>query len=224
MTYRLITFDVFSALGDINGTFVPMMKEINELEGKDLVSIFQTWRSKQYEYMIFNNSLEKGFMSFEEITSKTLDYALFVNNVDIPKEDKIRLVKGWRKIKLWEEARDVLDEVKKRGYVIGMLSNGDYDVLDDLQDSFGITFDHIFSAEQVKIYKPSPKMYGLPLRELGLEKGDYLHVAGSTPDIFGAISAGIPCAWSNRHNQVPIDINAKPTYNLQNLSDLLSYI
>ncbi|MDQ0337689.1 hypothetical protein J2S00_000459 [Caldalkalibacillus uzonensis] len=79
MKYRLITFDVFSALGDIQGTFLPMMQKIEELHGKDLRSIFQTWRSKQYEYMIIHNSLEKEFISFEEITRKTLDYALFVN-------------------------------------------------------------------------------------------------------------------------------------------------
>ncbi len=224
MQYRLITFDVFSALGDIQGTFIPLLKSVKELDGKDANLFFQTWRSKQYEYMIVHNSLERSFMSFEEVTRRTLDHTLHINNVHLAKADKETLVAGWRRINFWDEAKEVVQEVKERGYLIGMLSNGDHEILTELEEHFGVSFDYIFSAEQIGCYKPSPKVYDFAYEHVGIEKTELLHVAGSTIDILGAISSGIPCAWSNRQNQVPLDLTFKPTYNLQNLKGVLSHI
>lgn len=222
MNYKLITFDVFSALGDIQGTFIPLLNEMSEFNGKDTSALFGMWRGKQYEYMVVHNSLDREFMSFEEITRRTLDYTLHVNEVELSKEKREQLVKTWRKINFWDDAAEVVAEVKKKGYLIGMLSNGDTDMLEELQERLGISFDYLFSAEQIQTYKPSPKMYDLPYTVEGLKKGDYLHVAGSPIDIVGSISAGIPCAWSNRKNDVPLDLSFKPTYNLQNLKEFLA--
>lgn len=224
MAYRLITFDVFSALGDIKGTFVPLLQEMREFSNKDVNAFFDLWRAKQYEYMVIHNSLEKEFMSFEEITRRTLDYALYSKQVELSKEEREKLVHTWREINFWDDAREVVEKVKRKGYLVGMLSNGDQDILVDLQERFGIRFDFIFSAEKIGFYKPSPKMYELPYEQGNFKKGEYLHVAGSTTDIFGSIAAGIPCAWSNRKDEVPLDLSFKPTYNMKNLTELLMYI
>lgn len=224
MTYKLITFDVFSALGDIQGTFVPRLHEIDAFEDKDVSAFFALWRAKQYEYMVVQNSLEREYMSFLEITRRTLDYALYQYNVTIGENVKNELVQLWGEIHFWEEARDVVKKVKEKGYEIAMLSNGDESLLYQLADRFGVSFDYIFSAEQVKKYKPSPMLYALPYEKLNLKRGDYLHVAGSTTDILGAIVSKTPCAWSNRKNEVTLDLSLKPTYNMKNLNELLMYI
>ncbi len=174
--------------------------------------------------MIVHNSLEREFMSFEEITRRTLDYTLYIHKINLPETTKEQLVQMWRRIKFWDDAHEVVQAVKERGYLIGMLSNGDEEMLNELAQQFGVEFDYIFSAEQIGYYKPSPSMYRLPYDKLGLNKGDYLHVAGSTTDILGAIASKTPCAWSNRHADVPLDLSFQPTYNMKNLSELLSYV
>lgn len=224
MTYRLITFDVFSALGDIRGTFVPKLNELDVFVGKDARAFFDLWRAKQYEYMVVFNSLEREFMSFLDITRRTLDYALSRYEIELASTTKDELVEMWGEIEFWEEARRVVQKVKEKGYEIAMLSNGGEALLQRLADRFGVEFDYIFSAEHVGKYKPSPKMYALPYETLALKPGEYLHVAGSTTDVFGAIASNTPCAWSNRNRDILLDIEMKPTYELKNLIELLTYI
>ena len=40
----------------------------------------------------------------------------------------------------------------------------------------------------------------------------------------GAKSAGLHCAWSNRYNEVPIDLKYQPDYQWPNLSGLLEIL
>ncbi|NEU32237.1 haloacid dehalogenase type II [bacterium LRH843] len=224
MRYKLITFDVFSALCDIQGTFIPLLNEFDEFNGKDVSAFFQMWRNKQYEYLIIHNSLEREFMSFEEVTRRTLDYTLQENNIELVKKEREYLVANWSKLKFWSEAEKVVQEVRERGYLIGMLSNGDQKMLMELQTNCNIKFDFLLSAEKVGYYKPSPRIYKYAYEQADIKIEELLHVAGSTIDILGAISAGIPCAWSNRKNLAAIDPSYRPTYQFSDLTELLEHI
>ena len=97
-------------------------------------------------------------------------------------------------------------------------------MLHPLKESTGIPFDEIFCAEQAKAYKPNPLIYRLPFERLQLHIDDVLHVAGSPFDMMGAKSAGLHCAWSNRYNEVPIDLKYQPDYQWSNLSGLLEIL
>lgn len=223
MRYKLITFDVFSALCDIQGTFIPLLKKLKPFKDVDVKTFFQAWRSKQYEYLIIHNSLEREFMSFEDITRKTLENTLQLYNIELAKNDRERLIENWSQLKFWSEAEQVVQEVKHRGYLVGMLSNGDIQMLLKLQTHCKVKFDFILSAEEAGSYKPSPKIYQFAYSKAGVKKEEILHVAGSPIDILGAISAGIPSAWSNRNNLPPIDSSYQPTFKFGDLTDLLKH-
>ena len=221
MKYKLITFDAYSALLDIKGSLVPVLEKIFPQSEKDMAAVFTTWRTRQWDYVLLSNSMDKGFLSYRYITRCALEYTLLKFGLICSETAKERLVEAWSQLSAWPEARDVLDEVKRLGYPIAILSNGDEPMLKALEGSTGIVFDYIFSADQAGAYKPSPKIYQLPFHKLGLARQDVLHVAGSPFDMMGAKAAGILCGWSNRFGDFPIDPRYKPDYEWNELGELL---
>ena len=206
--FELITFDVYSALFDIEASIVPVLDPV--LQGDvDRLAFFRTWRSKQLEYTLISNSLNDSHVNFRTVTRRALDYTLGRSGHTLEESAREALVDAWDRLTPWPEADDVLAALKDRGYALGLLSNGDEAMLNALAASFGTKIDHIFSCEQAGSYKPHAGIYRLPLTSLGLAPQRLLHVAGGPTDVFGAKAAGIACAWPNRRGELVLD----PTYN-----------
>ena len=222
--FKLITFDVYSASLDINGSAVPIVREVLGWSEEKCLDFFKTWRTQQWNFLLLNNSMGKGFLSYRYITSQTLEYALKKYGIDLTEEQKKRLMDIWVSFKAWPEAKEVIEEIKSRGYKVAMLSNGDQDMLEPLQNSSGIKFDYVFSAEAAGAYKPSPAVYDIPFQKTGIKKEEMLHVAGSVFDVMGAKAAGCFCAWSNRYSDYVLAPEYEPDYNMNNLSELLSIL
>lgn len=222
--FKMITFDAYSALLMLEDSMVPIVQKVINQEEVDSLAFFRLWRTRQWDYVLLSSNLEKGYHSYEYLTRATLLYTMKKFNLSLTQEEQDELVEGWSHMKAWPEAKAVLDEIQRRGYKIGILSNGDEKMLRPLIESTGIQFDEIFCAEQAKAYKPNPAIYGLPFERCGYGKEEVLHVAGSPFDLMGAKSAGIFCAWSNRYHDFPIDEKYGPDYNLENLAGLLAIL
>jgi 2-haloacid dehalogenase len=221
--YRLITFDVYTALFDVAGSLAPRVVAALGLtgDGRDLV---QVWRRKQLEYAQLSNSLGRGRVPVRVITRRALDYALAQGGVDAAEPTREALVAAWDALSPWPEAEAVLAEVRARGYTTGLLSNGDADMLAALAARLSIAPAHVFASEEAGAYKPHPAVYDLPLQALNLKPGDVLHVAGSATDVMGARSAGLPCAWSNRARDRVLDQALRATFEFADLRGLLDQI
>ncbi len=222
--YKLITFDMYSAILDINGSAVPIIREALGKSEDFSREFFILWRAQQWNYLLLNNSMEKGFKSYRYITETVLDYTAKKFNVSLSSEMKDRLMQVWTNFKPWPEVIEVLTEIKRRGYKIGMLSNGDQEMLAPLAGSCGIDFDYIFSADEAGYYKPNPNVYSIPLKRLDIDKNKMLHVAGSVFDVMGTKSAGFQCAWSNRFRDYVLDHRYSPDYDMKDLHDLLTIL
>lgn len=222
--FELITFDVYSASLDINGSAVPIVNRVLGWPEEKCLDFFKTWRTQQWSFLLLNNSMSDGYQSYRSITSKTLEYTIKKYEVNLNEEQKKKLMDIWVSFKAWPEAKEVIDEIKRRGYKVAMLSNGDYDMLEPLQNSSGIQFDYIFSAESAGAYKPAESVYDVPSKKTGISKHQMLHVAGSVFDVMGAKAAGCKCAWSNRYSDYVLDPKYEPDYNIKNLSELLNFL
>lgn len=224
MNYKLITFDAYSALLNIKGSLVPVLEKSFGSTGKDMTSFFTMWRTRQWDYVLLSNAMDKGFLSYHYITRCALDYTLLKFQLTCSEDVKQQLVGAWSQLLAWPEANEVLSKVKRMGYPIAILSNGDQSMLKELERSTKIIFDYIFSADQAEAYKPSPKIYQLPFDKLGLAREEVLHVAGSPFDMMGAKAAGLTCAWSNRYQDIPIDSQYKPDFEFSDLNGLLQIL
>jgi 2-haloacid dehalogenase len=198
MRPKLVTFDVYMALLDIQGSLVPVFARALALPEAEADPLVRLWRAKQMELAQLSNALGRGRRSFRECTRLALDYVLAGRGAALDADARHTLVMAWDDIHPWPEAAGVVAEVKRRGYVTAILSNGDQDMLDAVARNFGTDMDHVLSSETAGYYKPHPAVYELPARVLGIAVADTLHVAGSPNDVLGAKAFGMNCYWSNR--------------------------
>lgn len=219
--YTLITFDVYTALFDIETSLTPLVRDTLKIEA---LSFVRAWRSKQLEYALISNSLGATRIPFEALTRRSLDDTLFRHMLNPSEVIRTELVHAWHHLHPWTEAAGVVQSLHERGYTLGLLSNSDHALLDELSKTFPPVFEHIFSSEEAGYYKPHPSIYALPFQRLGIPATSLLHVAGSPTDVLGAKSAGLQCVWSNRLGQPYLDINHKADYELKDLSGLLDIL
>ena len=217
----LITFDVYTALFDIEGSLTPLVRDLLNIDG---LSFVRAWRSKQLEYALISNSLGTARIPFEVLTRRSLDDTLARYTLAPNESTRAELVRAWRRLRPWSEAGQVIQSLHERGYTLALLSNGDNALLADLSKALPPVFRYVFSSEQAGYYKPHPSMYALPFQQVDIQPQDLLHVAGSPTDVLGAKSAGLPCAWSNRFGQPYLDATYKADHELKDLSDLLDIL
>jgi 2-haloacid dehalogenase len=77
--YHLVTFDVYTALFDIENSLTPSVSQVLQLDGRNFV---RGWRRKQLEYALLSNSLARGRLSFDVITRRALDDTLTRSQLD----------------------------------------------------------------------------------------------------------------------------------------------
>lgn len=222
--YKLITFDMYSALLDIEGSALPRVISVLKRPSEECLTFFKLWRTRQWDYVLLSSLMDKGFLSYYDITWKALEYTGKKTGIYLSLPEKTELMEIWTSFLAWPEAKETIDLIKAKGYQVAMLSNGDETMLKKLEDSTGITFDYIFSADQANHYKPHVSIYELPTEKLGIAKTDFLHVAGSLFDMMGAKAAGCNCAWSNRLGEYTLDPQYLPDYETTNLQQLLAHL
>lgn len=221
--YRLITFDVYTALFDIESSLVPAAFGIFG-EGINSLTFVRDWRRRQLEFALISNSLQQKRIPFTDITRRALDDTLARTDITLPDLAKAALLKTWSTLKPWPEAAEVITKLHTNGYTLGLLSNGDETQLHELSKQLPPVFDAVLSSEQAGWYKPHPSVYNLPLRSLGLKPDEILHVAGSPTDALGTKSAGLHCAWSNRKHEPHLDPNLPVDFDMPDLSRLLEIL
>jgi 2-haloacid dehalogenase len=80
------------------------------------------------------------------------------------------------------------------------LSNGSPEMLAAAVKYAGLRgiFSHVISADEVRIYKSSPRVYGLVSQHLGVPDSAIAFVSSNFWDIAGAKSFGFWTCWVNR--------------------------
>lgn len=220
---KLVTFDVYSALVDVQAGISGAIREAYGGE-VDAAGLARAWRAKQLEGAQLSNSLQKGRIPFRELTRLSMEYTFTRAGLGLGAASAARLMAAWDALPPWPEALGTLREIKARGYRIGVLSNGDEDMLRALLADWSVTMDHVLASDHAGAYKPHPAIYGLPATRLGLDRKDVLHVAGSGNDVLGAKRAGLACAWSNRTGDIVFDPAVHADHEMPDLSGLLEIL
>ena len=221
MRAKLVTFDVYMALLDIEGGLVPVVQDALSLPNDTAVSFVRLWRAKQMERAASSNSLQKDRTSFRDCSAMALDYCLARQSLTVSPDVRWSLVLAWDAIRPWPDADPAIAAIKAKGCKTAILSNGDQDMLEAVAQNFAAdAFDYVLSSETAGHYKPHPAVYDLPTKILGIAKQDVLHVAGSPNDVLGTIAADMRCIWSNRHADQVLDPAYPPTREVSDLSHI----
>jgi HAD superfamily hydrolase (TIGR01509 family) len=105
------------------------------------------------------------------------------------------LAQNWQNPRSWPltpGAKEVLAELKRRGYKLGVVSNWDA-LLPGVLECTGLSpyFDYIGASALEGVAKPDPRIFQIVLDRLGVAPAEAVHVGDSPDDVKGATAAGI---------------------------------
>ena len=216
---KAIIFDAYGTLFDVNSAAEKCKDKI----GDKWEPFANFWRTTQLEYT-WLRSLMKRHKDFWQITEESLDKSMVAFNID--PEMKNELLNLYKVLSPFQEVPETLKSLKEKNFKIAILSNGTPSLLNDLVKSNNLNnlFDDLFSIEEVKIYKPHPKVYDLPIEKYKIKKNEVVFLSANTWDVSGAGNYGYQSIWVNRNNNIFDNLDYKPNNQIKNLSELINLI
>ena len=219
MKTKAVVFDAYGTLFDVNSAAEKCKDKIG---GKwEIFANF--WRTTQLEYT-WLRSLMKRHKNFWDITEDSLDKSMKVFNIN--KNMKNELLSLYKILSPYPEVRGVLEDLKKKNFKLAILSNGTPDLLNELVENNKLNnlFDDLFSIEEVKIYKPDPSVYELPVKKYKIKSGEITFLSANTWDVSGGGNFGYNSIWVNRNNSVFDILDFQPKNEINNLTHLLDKV
>ena len=216
---KAIIFDAYGTLFDVNSAAEKCKDKI----GAKWEPFANFWRTTQLEYT-WLRSLMKRHKDFWQITEDSLDKSMMVFNID-PKM-KGELLNLYKVLSPFQEVPETLKTLKEKKFKLAILSNGTPSLLNELVKSNNLDnlFDDLFSIEQVGIYKPSSKVYDLPIKKYKIKKNEVAFLSANTWDVSGGGNYGYQSIWVNRSNNIFDNLDYKPIHEIKDLSVLLDEI
>jgi 2-haloacid dehalogenase len=221
MRLRAALFDVFGTLLDVYSV-TQRAEALFPGHGARLAVI---WRDKQIEYSRLR-TLSGRYATFSQVTREALEYALDVLKVAHTSTQRRELVDEYRRLAPFPDAGPVLDDLRFAGVTLGVLSNGDPEMLEAALVSAGLHrhFDVLLSADQVRAFKTDPSVYALGPRALKRAASDILFVSSNGWDASGAAWYGYTSCWINRAGLPPERLDVQPHHvgsDLTTVTDVL---
>ena len=216
---KAIIFDAYGTLFDVNSAANSCKKEI----GENWESFSNYWRTTQLEYTWLRSLMDRH-KDFWTITEDSLDKSMKKFNINLSlKKDLLSL---YKKLSTFPEVMDVLKKLKNEKVKLAILSNGTYDLLEELvvRNHLENIFDDIFSIEDVKVFKPNSKVYNLPIKRYNLEKDEIFFLSSNTWDVSGAGNFGFNAIWVNRNHSIFDNLDFKPKIEIKNLLELIDIV
>jgi len=184
------------------------------------------WRSKQLQYSLLRSLMER-YVDFWRITQDALAYSTKALGLDLSAENQQRLMEAYRTLHAFPDVKPGLQQLKAQGLRLAILSNGAPDMLRSATDSAGIAnlLDEIISVDDIKVFKPSPRVYELASVHLGVATEDIGFVSSNSWDVAGATSAGLTAFWIQRAAaEPPEELGYRATRIVRAITDLPAHI
>ncbi len=233
---RAVLFDAYGTLFDVYSVSLAAEQLFPGFGAR----LAQVWRDKQIEYSRLLTTCNHGahYEPFWSVTEKALRYAIKLiavsaysmpatGSFDLKNTDSAvaQLMNQYRHLSAFPENREVLSELKKRGIVTGILSNGDPAMLDVAVKSAGLAdvLDHVISIDSIRKYKTHPDAYALGSNATGLQSKQMLFVSANGWDALAATWFGYRTLWVNRAGLPAEEIGLPPTRVGTSLRDVFSF-
>jgi putative hydrolase of the HAD superfamily len=151
----------------------------------------------------------KGQIDQDQFFSAYLNL-LGINEPQLISEGKRVLQDENSDVKFFKGVRDTLLELKKKGYMLGIITDTANSVQAKLQwfelGGFGHVWDSIISSKEVGMEKPDPGMYNAALEQLGITADQAVFVGHRKSELDGARAVGIKTIGYNYDEDAQADI------------------
>jgi 2-haloacid dehalogenase len=213
--YRAFLFDAYGTLFDVHSV---VLRSGTGITG-DLDSLSRLWRQKQLEFTWLRALMDR-YLDFWRITEAALRTALAQLHLEASEPQVRQMLDGYLAPAVFPDARAALDALGD--FPRAILSNGTPAMLEAAVRHNGLEsyFSSIISVDQVKTYKPSPKVYQLGPQTLGFQAGEILFVSSNAWDAAGAKAFGYRVCWCNRSGRQMDQLGFAPDLVVTSLDQL----
>lgn len=193
---KVLAFDIFGTVVDWHSSIV---QELERLAlNIDANQFALDWRAGYQPAMDQVVSGQQPWISIDDIHRLILDELLVKYQISTLSEaQKNDLNFIWHRLNPWPDTVAALNQLKQ-DYIICTLSNGNIRLLVDLAKYAKLPWDTIFSAENFKAYKPSPKTYLGVADLLNVAPRQVMMVATHQDDLAAARGCGLRTAYIER--------------------------
>lgn len=123
------------------------------------------------------------------------------------------------------DAREVLSELKRRGYLLALLSNTSHGhVIKRIMDREALSgfFDHLLYTDEIGPRKPNPEAFKILLDRLGTRPEETVHIGDRVDlDVLGARRSGIRSVLYESNRDYCFDGYPHPDFCIRNLKELI---
>jgi len=216
---KAIIFDAYGTLFDVNSAAEKCKDKI----GDKWEGFANFWRTTQLEYTWLRSLMDRH-KDFWQITEDSLDKSIKVFNIDPSMRNE--LLNLYKILSPYKEVPETLKTLKEKKFKLAILSNGTPSLLDELVKSNHLDnlFDDIFSIEQVGVYKPSSRVYDMPIKKYNINKSEVAFLSANTWDVSGGGNYGYQSIWVNRNNNIFDNLDFKPKYQITDLNKLTQLV
>ena len=217
---KAVLFDVYGTLLDVYSVGL-RAEQMFPGAGERLA---RAWRDKQIDYSRLV-SMSGRYRPFWQLTRDALQVSAAALRLPLDAAGEDSLMNQYRHLSAFPENRAVLLALADRGIRIGVLSNGDPDMLDVTLRSAGLIelIEPVLSVHATQRYKTDPAAYALGPQALGLPASEILFVSSNCWDAIGATWYGYTTLWINRADAPMELLGVQPTRVGHSLRDVLEF-
>ena len=194
---------------DVYGTIIDpfgVRQHLERLIGDSAEAFATLWREKQLEYS-FRRALMRSYEPFSTCTRQALIYCSKAFGVQISPQAERQLLEQYTRLPAYPDAKPAIEKLKLKVRKLVAFSNGEEKVVRELLANGGMShsFDAIISVDEVRSFKPDPRVYQFLATRLEQDLSAIWLVSSNPFDVIGAKNAGLRAAWIKRRATAVFD-------------------
>ena len=206
MRYDLVAFDLYGTLLAIES----LEGALQRILGTDARALLANWRKAQLA-RTWELNQRGDYEPFGEVTARAL--------AQVAPHLSPALVelacKAWLTVPAHADAAPALRHLRSQGIRCAVLSNGTAPMIRSAVDAAGLPIDEVRSVDEVRVYKPDPRVYALLDGMAPRERT--LFVSSNGWDVDGCKKTGRTVAYVDRGGAPPTQ---KPDLRVTSLEEL----
>lgn len=213
-----IGIDVYGTLVDPIG----IRDYLRPLLGAQADRFAELWRTKQLEYT-FRRAAMGRYENFDVCTKHALAWVAASLQINLSDEAIARILERYRNLEAYPDAASGLAHLKQQGYILYAFSNGVESSLKHLLEQARLYthLDGIISVDEIRTFKPDPRVYHHLAQRLGSALADTWLISSNPFDVIAAKAVGLKSAWIKRDVSAVFDPwDIEPDLVASDLNDL----
>jgi 2-haloacid dehalogenase len=215
--FEAVVFDAYGTLFDVHSV-ASLAEQLWPGQG---AALSQAWRAKQLEYS-WLRAMSRRYKPFWEITRDALRHACARLGLALDAASETRLMNQYASLSAFPENLGALRALKDAGLPLGILTNGNRDMIEVSIRSAGMQglFDHVLSSQQVETFKTLDAIYALGPTAFGCPAKRILFVSSNGWDAIASKWYGYTSFWIDRTGAPPEVLDTEPDFTGRLLTDV----